>query len=137
MNLVREINREKTANKVIKFFKTFPNKVIQSGKPINSLQSPSMDGMPKIQSATNTSDHRIVERANAAYEIEMILKAVRCLDIKSQFIINSLYITRTMNNNEVFFALNYGRTRYYQLKEFALVSFAEAYSVEELRVFAK
>lgn len=135
MNLFEELDRAKTAENVIKFFKLFPKKVLQSVESLSSLKSPSLDGMPKVQSALNNSDYRLIEKANAAYEIEMTLKAIRCLDIKSQFILNSLYITRTMNNNEVFFTLNYGRTRYYELKEKALCSFAEAYSVEDLRIF--
>ena len=136
MALVPKIDIDQTLENVTRFLDGHKMRVLRAGKSLNTLQSTSLDGMPKTPSYKNIADNRIIERANAAYEVEETYIAVNRLDIKSQTIIKRLWLDRdTKQNWQVSHELNYGSTRYGELKRKALVAFAEAYMARDLRAF--
>lgn len=138
MELLPEIDKDKTIANVIHFLNGHQLRVLRAGRKLSSLGSPKIDGMPKPPTATNNADKRIIERLEAEYEVDETYYAVSCLDYKSQKIIKDRWLIQYPKTNEqIARDLNYGLTRYQEIKKRALLMFAEAYIALELRVFKK
>lgn len=125
-----------TVNNVRAFLAGHWRRTLRAGKSISSLQSPRMDGMPRSSSSVNRVDDNIIKQADIALEVSSTVHAIHCLDSKSEFILSKLYLADpAWTNTEIMQAMGYEESRYRDLKRLAFLMFAEAYSVEDLRVF--
>lgn len=131
-----ELDRDATADNVITLLKQFKILVLRGDMEVNYFRSQVIDGMPKSQSVFNTQDIPIVNKADVDYEVYMILKAIKRLDLTSRFILNNLFINdERMTNFQIQQELNCEKTKYFELKKDALVYFAEAYKGDDLKVY--
>jgi ArpU family phage transcriptional regulator len=136
MAMMPELDVKSTVANVRGFLKKHQKRVLRAGRSLSLLQSPNMDGMPRMQSAINHADDRLVERASALQEVEETVRAIHALDAKSEFILTKLYLTvPEWNNIEIMQQLGYEESRYRDLKRWAFLMFAEAYQLSDLRRF--
>lgn len=135
MELLPEIDEKKTIKNVVHFLSGHKVRVLRAGRSISSLQSPRLDGMPKSPSKKNTAGGRLAESAQAQQEVDETVRAVSCLDSNSRLIIERLFIDEApWTNTDVARELNFERTKYNRLKRWALLSFAEAYRLDDFRI---
>lgn len=134
--LFRQLDTDKTADNTERFLKNFETMLLRAGEGYSLLQSPNIKGMPKPPSFENTADIEIIERLNARYLVVSTVVTIEKLDFKSQQILKALFIDQDKKTiTDLSYSLSYSRKKIYQFKQKALVSFAEAFKAENLRVF--
>lgn len=131
-----ELDTSKTAARVRKFLAGHHNRLLRAGRTIDALRSPVPDGMPRQPRVQNNQDARIIQRLDASLQVDATMQAVNALDERSRFILTKVYlIALPWPNTRVMDALGYQESRYRDYKRLALVWFAEAYQLQDLRVF--
>ncbi|MCI2170724.1 ArpU family phage packaging/lysis transcriptional regulator [Schleiferilactobacillus perolens] len=131
-----ELDTSKTAARVRKFLAGHHNRLLRAGRTIDALRSPVPDGMPRQPRTQNNQDTRIIQRLDASRQVDATIQAVNALDERSRFILTKVYlIALPWPNTSVMDALGYQESRYRDYKRLALVWFAEAYQLQDLRVF--
>jgi ArpU family phage transcriptional regulator len=136
-SLVPELDEERTIAKAKHFLmRTFPRLQRVSHIQASDLKSPSMDGMPKVASAVNHTDDKIVKRLAAEEAVNQVIKAINGCTCMSRQILIKLYIQHH-SDTTVTIDLHLTRSHYFdKYKPLALLEFADALSgVQELRVF--
>lgn len=130
------IDEKKTIKNVIHFLKRYRVYVLRAGRNITDLHATNLNGVHTKRSNQNNADARILERVQAEQIISETIRVMACLDLNSKLIIQRLFIDETPSTNtETAIELNVERTKYNRLKHLALLSFAEAYRLKDLRIF--
>lgn len=137
MALFPEIDKKATIKKVNHFLKvTLPQMVRISGRSMTDLQSPRIDGMPKAKAAGNGAELTITRHLVAEQIVEQALQAVSHCDQVSQRILQLLYLSGSKYYDyQVKDKIGYQETQYYYYKNRALLSFADAYLLDDLHVY--
>ena len=135
--LFPEIDEKATVNKVIQFFKkTFPRMVRTSGQNITDIKSPVITDMPKGNSVGNAAESAIMRQLFAAQIVEQTRQAVSHCDYRSQQIMQMLYLSsRHYYDYQVQEKIGYQETQYFYYKNKALLSFADAYLLDDLHIY--
>lgn len=137
--LFPEIDENRTASKVMSFLKTvFPRMLRVSGLGITDLKSPVISDMPKGNSTGNPAEETITRRLVADQIVRQTRDAIYHCDVKSNTILELLYLTSGQYGDEqVWEHIGYEKTQYYYYKKIALLSFADAYLLEDLHCYKK
>ncbi|KRN13450.1 hypothetical protein IV37_GL000172 [Fructilactobacillus fructivorans] len=121
------LNKEKTianAKMALEKYSYWHNRELS--QKVASLGSPIISDMPKAQSTTNTQENRILEHIDAGLYCEYCRKAIEFLtDERYQDILNNSYITRQYPDEFLMSKLCLSKTRFYQVKNEALLAFAQ------------
>jgi ArpU family phage transcriptional regulator len=135
--LFPEISEKATVNKVIEFFKkTFPRMVRTAGRNITDLKSPVISDMPKGDATGNTAESTITRRMVATQIVEQTRQAISHCDYRSQQIMQMLYLSGSKYYDyQVQEKIGYQETQYFYYKNKALLSFADAYLLDDLHVY--
>ena len=135
--LFPEISEKATVNKVIEFFKkTFPRMVRTAGRNITDLKSPVISDMPKGNAVGNAAEATITRRLVATQIVEQTRQAISHCDYRSQQIMQMLYLSSNRYYDyQVQEKIGYQETQYFYYKNKALLSFADAYLLDDLHVY--
>lgn len=135
--LFPEISEKATVNKVIEFFKkTFPRMVRTAGQNITDLKSPVISDIPKGNTIGNTAESAITRRMAATQIVEQTRQAISHCDYRSQQIMQMLYLSDSKYYDyQVQEKIGYQETQYFYYKNRALLSFADAYLLDDLHVY--
>lgn len=97
-------------------------------RDIISLRSPSYDGMPKAPHSNNAQEDKVVDHLSAAMICRDVRNAIDALeDWRFRYIINHTFIKSNDLIEIQMDELGVSRTRYSELKNEALIAFAEIY----------
>jgi len=137
--LFPEIDENKTASRAMRFLKTdFPKMLRVSGRSIADLKSPIISDMPKGNSFDNQAEKTIMRRMAADQIVKQTRDAIYHCDVKSKTILELLYLSSVYYGDEqVWEYIGYEKTQYYYYKKMALLSFADAYLLEDLHCYKK
>lgn len=137
--LFPEIDENKTASRAMRFLKTdFPKMLRISGRSITDLKSPIISDMPKGNSFGNQTEENIARRMVADQIVRQTREAIYHCDAKSKTILELLYLSDDRYGDEqVWEHIGYEKTQYYYYKKMALLSFADAYLLEDLHCYKK
>lgn len=134
----KHIDVKATMERVINFFRKYPHlKRIARRAQINNtgISSPSFDGMPKGTNNGNSVERRLVQSIYARQVVEEVPQAISCCDTISQKVIKGLFF-EGMSNQEVYESIGYEKSQYNEkIKPRALLQFAEAYLLDDLKVY--
>ncbi|USS86480.1 DUF1492 domain-containing protein [Fructilactobacillus cliffordii] len=129
MALIPEIDREATIKKTKNFFKkVWPRIVLQSGLTAMSLRSPEITDMPTSAPTGNANEKLMVRMLERQDDVKNVIRCINSLEAKKKEIMRASYIDN-IPNWKIAQQLGYSEPRYYQLKNEALVDFADASSV--------
>lgn len=99
------------------------------------LSSPSFDGMPKSKPAGNSVERRIVQSIYAKQVVKEIPAAINACDKQSQKVLKMLYF-QGKTDVQVQEEIGYSHSRYFDhVKPTALLEFADAYLLDDLKVY--
>lgn len=102
---------------------------------VDGLRSPSMNGMPKAQSATNNADVTIVRRVYAQEVVKRTVQAISRCDAKSKEILDMLYL-QDYSDTMCYMEIGYSKGHYFDhIKPVALLEFADAYLLDDLHIY--
>lgn len=137
MALFPEIDKKATIKKVNHFLKvTLPRMVRMAGHSMTDLQSPKLDGMPKSKPSSNVAETTITRHLVAEQVVQQTLQAVSHCSQISQQILKPLYLSGSRYYDyQVRDKIGYQETQYYYYKNKALLSFADAYLLDDLHVY--
>ena len=137
--LFPEIDENKTASAAMRFLKTdFPKMLRFSGRSITDLKSPVITDMPKGNSFVNQAEETVIRRMAANQIVRQTRDAIYHCDVKSKTILELLYLNDNRYGDEqVWERIGYEKTQYYYYKKMALLSFADAYLLEDLHCYKK
>lgn len=115
--------------------RTLPKMIRVSGRSLNELRSPSMDGMPKSPSVENNADITIVRRVYAQEIVKRTIQAISRCDAKSKEVLDMLYL-QDYSDTMCYMEIGYSRGHYFDhIKPGALLQFADAYYLDDLHVY--
>lgn len=110
--------------------------VRMAGVNLGNIQSPQISDLPKGGPIGNTQENKIVTRANARQVVAYTRQALDSCDRDSRTILEM--IIADYSDEMIIGKLGWQRTQYYsKYKPKALMMFAEAYLLDELRIFRK
>lgn len=137
MALFPEIDKKATIKKVNHFLKvTLPQMVRISGRSMTDLQSPIIDGMPKAKATGNVAEATITRHLVAEQIVQQSVRAISHCSQVSQQILKPLYLSgNRYYDYQVRNKIGYQETQYYYYKNKALLSFADAYLLDDLHVY--
>ena len=99
------------------------------------VSSPSMDGMPKVSAYGNSVERRLVQSIYAKQVVEAVQDAIDCCDAFSSKVLTLLYLDG-YSDTQTYTAIGYQRRNYFQrIKPRALLEFAEAYLLDDLKIY--
>ncbi|USS85069.1 DUF1492 domain-containing protein [Fructilactobacillus myrtifloralis] len=129
MDLIPEIDREATIKATKRFFKkVWPRIVLQSGLSAISLRSPEITDMPSSAPVGNSNEELVVRMLDSQTQVKNIIRCMDSLETKKKTILREAYISN-IQNWKIAQEIGYSLPRYYQLKNEALVDFADAATV--------
>lgn len=135
MGLLPVISEEKTQEQVRNYFEIeFPRLVLQTGYSMLEIQSPSFSGMPSGSSSNNV-EKTMLNHLEADDIVHDTIECItRCPEEERKILLLS-YVNQ-LRDNVVQERLNYGHTKYYNLKNQALLDFADSFQkVHDLHVY--
>lgn len=119
------IDEVKTANRVEKFLlKAIP--LFEAQSQLEQLQSPSLSGMPG-GSIENSTEEKILQKMGANDKLFLIKRAISYCPYNKNYILQELYLEgkpEYILRKE----LHYSRSRFWKLKQEALIWFAEIFA---------
>lgn len=120
------IDEVKTANRVEKFLlKAIP--LFEAQSQLEQLQSPSLSGMPGGVSVGNGTEEKILQKMGANDKLYLINRAIDYCPYNKNYILQELYLEgkpEYILRKE----LHYSRSRFWKLKQEALIWFAEIFA---------
>ncbi len=129
-------DEHETAKKTRNFLKNDLEGLLRlANKDANFLRSPSFDGMPKSASGKNSNENQVIEYVSgdttrrALAVLNDVNKALSLCRHTHQVILYDRYVAG-YSDKQVSLKLQYGRTRYHELKIAALNEFAERLKVQ-------
>lgn len=125
--LLPDIDRRKTIDNVKNYFDhEFPRLVAQSHVSLTYIQSPSFDSVGNNGSTRNNQEDKIVGKLGAKEYIQITMKLINNCPHDYKVILKSHYIHHLVNT-DVQELVGYAPTRYNELKNLALLYFADAF----------
>ncbi len=119
------IDEVKTANRVEKFLlKAIP--LFEAQSQLEQLQSPSLSGMPG-GGIGNSTEEKILQKMGANDKLFLIKRAISYCPYNKNYILQELYLEgkpEYILRKE----LHYSRSRFWKLKQEALIWFAEIFA---------
>ena len=120
------IDEVKTANRVEKFLlKAIP--LFEAQSQLEQLQSPSLSGMPGSGSMGNSTEEKVLQKMGANDKLFLIKRAISYCPYNKNYILQELYLEgkpEYILRKE----LHYSRSRFWKLKQEALIWFAEIFA---------
>lgn len=96
---------------------------------LTDLKSPTMDGLPKAPTFSNTLENKMVQYIDSRNLIEGFQRVYPKCNVIAQQIIKCCYL-EDMDNNDVMLLLGYEHSRYAEIKRNALNEFADRYEMQ-------
>jgi len=128
VGLLPDIDEKKTIENVKNYFEhEFPRLIAQSHISLTFVQSPSFDSVGTSGSTRNTQEDKIVGKLGAKQYIEITMKLINNCPHEYKMILKNHYI-HSMVNVDVQELIGYGPTRYNELKNLALLYFADSFT---------
>ncbi|KRK61344.1 hypothetical protein FC68_GL001104 [Companilactobacillus farciminis KCTC 3681 = DSM 20184] len=125
--LLPDIDEEKTIKNVKNYFEhEFPRLIAQSHMSLTYVQSPSFDCIGSGINTRNTQEDKIVGKLGAKEYIQITMKLISNCPHDYMVILKNYYI-HNMTNIDLQELLGYGQTRCNELKNMALLYFADAF----------
>lgn len=129
-------DEHKTAKKARNFLKNDLESLLRlANKDANFLRSPSLDGMPRATSGKNSNEEQVIEYVSgdltkrALAILNDVNRALSLCKYTHRVILYDCYVYG-YPDKQVSLKLQYGRTRYHELKIAALNEFAERLKVQ-------
>ncbi|WP_261806131.1 ArpU family phage packaging/lysis transcriptional regulator [Lapidilactobacillus luobeiensis] len=137
MGLLPEIDVRASREMARDLLSQYPRLTRIAGVRLIDLQSPTIDGMPKIQQYGNRIENKMVEHIDAVTIIDNIQQAMQILRPTSYWVLYYSYFVEVPLTYEAIAGklVGYSGQTIDYLKKRALLEFAEAYPGEELLVF--
>lgn len=132
------VDVEQTIENVKHFFEVeYPAAKLRAKRKIETISSPSIDGMPKGTPVGNVMENKLVNRAYCRQVVKAVPLVVEDCSRWSRHILKLLYLNG-YDDTYCIASLPYSDNWYYKkLKPKALMEFAEIYPIEELMAFKK
>ena len=130
------IDEKATEENVKKFLgREYPRMKRIAGQDNMGISSPSFDGMPKGRNAGNSVERRLVQSIYAKQVVQAVGSAIHACDAFSCKVLTMLYI-EGRSDTETYLEIGYQKRNYYQrIKPRALLEFAEAYMLDDLKIY--
>lgn len=130
------IDEKATEENVKKFLgREYPRMKRIAGQDNTGISSPSFDGMPKGRNAGNSVERRLVQSIYARQVVQAVGNAIHACDAFSCKVLTLLYI-EGRSDTETYLEIGYQKRNYYQrIKPRALLEFAEAYMLDDLKIY--
>ncbi|USS93990.1 DUF1492 domain-containing protein (plasmid) [Fructilactobacillus ixorae] len=129
MKLFDDVDEKRTLYRTKKFLTvTFPKIRMQSGLSSIDLQSPTISDMPSSAPYGNSNERKWLRMLERQDEVKDVIRAINSTSSISKFILRSCYLDG-LSNWQVSQRLNFGNTRFAELKNKALLEFATAIEV--------
>ena len=126
-----EVDEAATCKNVKKFFKKiFPRLIMLSSLNYQQLQSPKLSDMPISKPVGNTNEKRIINMLEAQRLVKEVINCINCVRGHGKTILFDVYVLnvadwKTANK------IGYSSARYQDLKNQALLDFADAFMYEK------
>lgn len=132
----KNIDQKATEENVKHFLKReYPRMKRIAGRDDTGISSPSMDGMPKGTNNGNSVERRLVQSIYARQVVEATHRAINSCDAFSSEVLKLLYL-QGRSDTETYMKIGYQRRNYFQrIKPKALLEFAEAYMLDDLKIY--
>lgn len=131
MGLFPELNKKETIDNVKYYFnEEFPRLKARAHMNIASIQSPSFDTVGSAGNAINTQENKVMNQLRAQELVKATYKIIEnCPNEPNRLraILKNHYLLGVSNNDTMDNA-KYEKTRYNELKNVALLYFAEAFA---------
>lgn len=129
--LLPDIDEEKTIKNVKNYFEhEFPRLIAQSHMSLTYVQSPRFDCIGSGINTRNTQEDKIVGKLGAKEYIQITMKLISNCPHDYMVILKNYYI-HNMTNIDLQELLGYGQTRCNELKNMALLYFADALHISD------
>lgn len=104
-----------------------------AGKRLTDLQSPTISDMPSTPSYGNRVEERIIDQANARYELDEIYRAITWLSDAEQQLLVAKYLDRNKPTDRmIMIDMRIDERTFYRLHNTALREFSESYRAGSL-----
>ncbi|HCD08222.1 MAG TPA: hypothetical protein DEQ50_08210 [Lactobacillus sp.] len=128
VGLLPDIDRRKTIENVKNYFEhEFPRLIAQSHISLTFVQSPSFDSIGSGISTRNNQEDKIIGKLSAKEYLKITMKLISNCPHEYMLILKNYYV-HNMTNDDLQDLLGYGSTRYNELKNLALLYFADAFT---------
>lgn len=126
MSLWGRLNREETAANAESVLIDYRHRKARARGWSMSLQSPTMDGMPRNQSTDNKVESKIVNYLSDDEFVQQCLEVISGIE-KAEYrkLLELTYIKPLPTVTRIAEAVHLSRAKYYRDKEAALIAFAE------------
>ncbi|USS87478.1 hypothetical protein M3M39_04980 [Fructilactobacillus hinvesii] len=126
MGLFPEIDRKATIKNTKRFFKkVWPRIILQSGLTAVSLHSPEITDMPTSTPSGNSNEKLVLRMLERQDEVKNVIRCINSLEHKKSLILRDSFINN-IPDWKIANQIGYGQSRYYELKNNALIDFADA-----------
>ena len=137
----KNIDEDKTIEKAKRVLSEYWQWKMKSRRVSFDLQSPAMDGMPKIPSFSNSAEEKHANKANADFMANAVINVIRAIASVSEVtedyaaLLNMIYIKR-YSNVRCARELGVSEKTFYRYRHIALLAFASLYpaNIEPLLV---
>lgn len=135
--IFEEFIDQKATEENVKHFlgREYPRMKRIAGRDNTGISSPSFDGMPKGTNNGNSVERRLVQSIYAKQVVQATYNAIQSCDAFSCKVLTLLYLDGR-SDTETYLAIGYQRRNYFQrIKPKALLEFAEAYLLDDLKIY--
>ncbi|WP_251548310.1 ArpU family phage packaging/lysis transcriptional regulator [Limosilactobacillus caecicola] len=113
----------------------YPRMQRMAGRDNTGISSPSMDGMPKGSNYGNSVERRLVQSIYAKQVVREVRSAINDCDAFSSKVLTMLYL-EGRSDTQTYLEIGYQERNYYKrIKPRALLEFAEAYMLDDLKIY--
>lgn len=132
--MFKTINDKQTQSNVISFFKNdLERLLLLSGSSLTDVSSPSFEGFGIHGSSPDSmQENKIIDGIDADAELRSVADALRHLSSDEERVLNDFFL-RKLTWNEVANDLSYSRGTINEIRQKALIHFADAFTFWQLK----
>ena len=126
-----EVDEVATRKNVKKFFeKILPRLIMLSGLDSTQLKSPTLSDMPTSKPVGNSNEEKIINMLEAQRIVKEVIKSMKYVRSHGSTILYDTYVLN-IDNWKTADKIGYGHARYQDLKNQALLDFADTFMFEK------